>query len=50
MNNGIWIVSAIVLLVVVYVIANVLLNVRRSRELWLKVDRSKLREWKDEEE
>ena len=50
MDKGIWVALAIVAFVIAYVIAKVLQHARRSRELWLEVDRSKLREWKDDDE
>ncbi|WP_156762670.1 hypothetical protein [Woeseia oceani] len=50
MDDGVWIALGIVLLVVIYVLAKVLQHMRRSRELWEKVDKSKLREWEDEDD
>jgi len=50
MDSGIWIAIGIVLLVAAYVLAKVLQHARRSRELWEEVDKSKLREWKDDDD
>lgn len=50
MNNGIWVALAIILAVVVYVIVKVFYYARLSREQWKEVDRSKLREWQDDDE
>ena len=50
MDSGIWIAVGIVLVVVLYVIAKVLQHARRSREQWAEVDKSKLREWQDDDE
>jgi len=45
-----WIALAIVLIVIVYVLAKVLYYARLSRQQWQEVDRSKLREWDDDED
>lgn len=36
--------------VIVYVVAQVLFYMRRSDEQWKEVDKSKLKEWEDEDE
>ena len=40
----------IVIGVVVYTLANVVAYVRKSNRQWQNVDRSKLREWNDDDE
>lgn len=45
-----WIAIAIVAAVIVYVIAKVRHYARRSTEQWKQVDKSKLREWKDDDD
>jgi hypothetical protein len=50
MSQGFWPVLVIVVAVVVYVLAKVVFYVRKSREQWQQVDRSKLKEWKDDDE
>jgi predicted membrane channel-forming protein YqfA (hemolysin III family) len=47
MSEGFWIVMFIIAGVVVYVVAQVLFYMRKSRQQWQEVDRSKLREWED---
>lgn len=36
--------------VIIYVIAKVMENVRKSAKQWEQVDKSKLKEWKDDED
>ena len=50
MPEGLWIVLAIIAFVVVYVIAKVRHYMRQSDRQWLEVDKSKLREWEDDED
>ncbi len=50
MSQGIWVALAIVAGVCIYVIVRVIEYARRSREQWQQVDRSKLREWEDDDE
>lgn len=50
MPDGLWIALTIILVVVIYAAANVLRNLRKSREQWQQVDRSKLREWDDDDD
>lgn len=40
----------IIAVVVAYVMAKVVFYVRKSREQWREVDKTKLREWKDDDE
>jgi hypothetical protein len=49
-HSGIWIALVIVLAVIVYVLAKVFYYARLSRQQWQDVDKSKLREWKDDDD
>ena len=49
MATGFWIAVAIVAGVVLYVVLKVIAYSRRSDRQWAEVDKSKLREWDDEE-
>ena len=50
MSEGFWLVIAIIVAVVIYVLFKVRYYMRRSDEQWSEVDKSKLREWEDDEE
>lgn len=50
MPEGLWPVLAIIAFVIVWVIAKVVANVRKSERQWRQVDKSKLREWDDEDD
>jgi beta-lactamase regulating signal transducer with metallopeptidase domain len=50
MPKGLWLVLLLIVLVVVYVIARIREYMRVSDEQWKKVDKSKLREWDDEDD
>ena len=49
MPDGLLPVLLIIAAVIVYVIAKVLQNVRKSEQQWEQVDKSKLRIWDDED-
>ena len=49
MPDGLLTVLLIIAAVVVYVIAKVVQNVRKSEQQWEQVDKSKLRMWDDED-
>ena len=49
MSNGLPVALLIVLGVIIYVVAKVWIYARRSDEQWRQVDKSKLREWDDDE-
>lgn len=49
MPEGLWPVLAIIAAVVVYVVAKVIENMRKSERQWEEVDKSKLREWEDDD-
>lgn len=50
MSEGFWPIVVIIAAVVVYVLAKVLFYVKKSRQQWDEVDRSKLREWEDDDD
>ena len=50
MPDGLWPVLAIILFVIAWVAAKVIEAMRRSEQQWREVDKSKLREWEDDEE
>jgi hypothetical protein len=50
MPEGFWPAIVIVAVVVVYAIAKVMRNMKKSEEQWRQVDKSKLQEWKDDDE
>jgi hypothetical protein len=49
MGEGAWPLVLIVAAVIVYVVAQVVFYVRKSRQQWREVDKSKLRKWEDDE-
>ncbi|MDX1498633.1 MAG: hypothetical protein R3176_01970 [Woeseiaceae bacterium] len=50
MPGGFWVAVAIVVIVVVYVLAKVRHYMKQSDEQWRAVDKSKLREWEDDDD
>ena len=50
MSEGFWPVAFIIAGVVVWVLAKVVANARKSERQWREVDQSKLKEWQDEDE
>jgi hypothetical protein len=50
MSEGFWPVVFIIAGVIVWVLAKVAVNVRKSEQQWREVDKSKLKEWQDEDE
>ena len=50
MPDGLWVPLVIIVVVFVYVLAKVRHYMRRSEEQWQEVDKSKLREWDDDED
>jgi hypothetical protein len=50
MPDGLLYVLIIIAGVIVYVIAKVMENVRKSAKQWEQVDKSKLKEWDDDED
>lgn len=49
MGSGFWVVIAIVVGVAIYVAAKVIVYARRSERQWSEVDKTKLKEWDDDE-
>jgi len=49
MSVGFWPVVIIVALVIVWVLSKVLFYARKSEEQWQEVDKSKLKDWDDDE-
>jgi beta-lactamase regulating signal transducer with metallopeptidase domain len=50
MPDGLWLILSLIAVVIVYVIAKVFFYMRKSEEQWQQVDKSKLREWEDEDD
>ena len=50
MPEGLWPVLVIIAVVIIYTIAKVLQHMRRSEQQWRQVDKSKLREWEDDDD
>ena len=50
MTNGLWIILAFIAIVIIYVIAKVIENVKKSERQWREVDKSKLRDWDDDDD
>lgn len=48
-SEPLWIALGFVAAVVVYVVATVIRHDRKSREQWRRVDKSKLKDWDDED-
>jgi hypothetical protein len=50
MSEGFWPVVFIIVGIIVWVLAKVVANVRKSERQWREVDKSKLKEWQDDDE
>lgn len=50
MSEGFWPVLVIVAVIIVWVVAKVRWNMKKSERQWREVDKSKLQEWQDEDE
>jgi hypothetical protein len=50
MSDGYWIAILIVVVVIAYVLSKVVFYARKSEEQWRSVDKSKLKEWDDEDD
>ena len=50
MPEGLSPILVMIAVVVIYVIAKVIHYVRKSEQQWLEVDKSKLREWEDDDD
>lgn len=49
MPEGLWPILVLIILVIIYTIAKVVQYMRKSEEQWRQVDKSKLREWEDDD-
>ena len=49
MPDGLWPILLLIALVIAYTIAKVVRYMRLSDEQWRQVDKSKLREWEDDD-
>ena len=50
MSEGFWPVVLIIVVIIAWVVAKVIANARKSERQWREVDKSKLKEWQDDEE
>ncbi len=50
MPEGLLPVLIVIAFIIVYAAAKIVANIRKSREQWEQVDKSKLREWEDDED
>ena len=50
MPDGLWPILVLIAIVIVYVISKVVFYMRKSEQQWREVDKSKLREWTDEDD
>ena len=48
--DALWLILAFIAVVIVYTIARVLKLNRQSQQQWRQVDKSKLKEWQDDED
>ena len=49
MPEGLWPVLVLIAFVIIYTIAKVVQHMRKSEQQWREVDKSKLREWDDDD-
>ncbi len=50
MPDGLWPIIILIAIVIVWVISKVRYYMRKSEEQWHEVDKTKLREWNDEDD
>ncbi len=50
MSDGFWPVVLIILFIIAWVLAKVIAYARKSEQQWREVDKSKLKEWEDDDE
>ncbi|MDX1403380.1 MAG: hypothetical protein R3192_02520 [Woeseiaceae bacterium] len=50
MAEGFWPIALIIAGIIVWVLAKVYANIKKSERQWREVDKSKLREWQDDED
>jgi hypothetical protein len=48
--DGLWPILLLIVIVIVYVLAKVRYYMKESERQWLEVDKSKLREWDDDDD
>jgi hypothetical protein len=49
MPEGLWPVLAFIALVIIYTVAKIIQHSRRSEEQWRQADKSKIRDWEDDD-
>ena len=49
MSRGFWPVIVIVAAIIVWVVAKVVINMKKSEQQWREVDKTKLKVWEDED-
>jgi len=49
MPEGLWLLLIFIALVIIYTIAKVFEYIKKSEQQWREVDKSKLREWEDDD-
>ena len=49
MPDGLWLILLLIAVVILYTVAKVLRYMRLSEEQWRQVDKSKLREWDEDD-
>ncbi len=50
MSDGFWPVVFIIVSIIAWVLAKVFVHARKSEQQWREVDKSKLKEWEDDDE
>jgi hypothetical protein len=50
MSQGFWPILVIIVIVIAWVLSKVFYYMRRSEQQWLEVDKTRLREWEDEDD
>lgn len=50
MSDGFWPVVLIILFVIAWALAKIVANARKSEQQWHEADKSKLKEWEDDDE
>ncbi len=50
MSEGFWPVILIIVVIIAWVLAKIYSNVKKSERQWREVDKSKLKEWQDDDE
>ncbi len=50
MSDGFWPVVLIVVFIIAWALAKVVAHTRKSEQQWREVDKSKLKEWEDDDE